>query len=340
MKSIRSARVLSLTGMTTCLLSACVASPAVVHRVPAVEYANRVKWEYARNNPDYRRALIEKEGFISDPVPAVLPAAAGAEGRARLTLASDEIPPDLQPGNRALGDTAASVTDSSVVTNMGTGEAGYQVQPSTHPNLRDYTSPLPLGEPGQSASLWRESSNGLQLFRDYRAWQPMDLITILVTENSQAKSKSDTNVKQESTIEAALEYFFGVETWLADNQPDMRNKDGSLKPMVGASSKHDYKGESETKREGNLRGTISAMVAEVLPSGVLRIEGEKIVTVNNEDEIMKISGLVRPEDINSANEVDSSKVANVRIDYYGKGTVGDADKGGWIGRLLRQFWPF
>ena len=82
------------------------------------------------------------------------------------------------------------------------------------------------------------------------------------------------------------------------------------------------------------------MVAEVLPSGILRIEGQKIISVNSEEQVMVISGLVRPRDINSANEVDSSKIANMRIDYYGKGIVGEAQVGGWLGRLMRLIWPF
>jgi flagellar L-ring protein precursor FlgH len=101
----------------------------------------------------------------------------------------------------------------------------------------------------------------------------------------------------------------------------------------------EFTGDGETERKGNLTGKISAMVVEVLPSGILRIEGEKIVSLNSEEEIMVISGLVRPEDVNSKNEVDSSKVANVRIDYYGNGTIGDAQRGGWLGRVLRRWWP-
>ena len=55
---------------------------------------------------------------------------------------------------------------------------------------------------------------------------------------------------------------------------------------------------------------------------------------------MVISGLVRPRDVNSDNEVPSNKVANMRIDYYGRGTVGEAQYGGWLGRALRKVWPF
>ena len=82
------------------------------------------------------------------------------------------------------------------------------------------------------------------------------------------------------------------------------------------------------------------MVAEVLPSGILRVEGEKIISVNNEEQVMVLSGLVRPRDISSDNEVLSSKIAQMRVDYYGKGTVGEAQYGGWLGRILRILWPF
>ena len=102
----------------------------------------------------------------------------------------------------------------------------------------------------------------------------------------------------------------------------------------------EFKGEGETNRKDTLKGTISAVVAEVLPSGLMRIEGEKIVSVNAEEQIMKISGLVRPRDVNSNNEVLSSKIANVRIDYYGRGTVDEAQYGGWAARILHRVWPF
>ena len=82
------------------------------------------------------------------------------------------------------------------------------------------------------------------------------------------------------------------------------------------------------------------MVVEVLPSGILRIEGEKIIAVNSEEQVMVLSGLVRPRDVNSNNEVDSSQIANMRIDYYGRGVIGEAQHGGWGSRLLRTIWPF
>jgi flagellar L-ring protein precursor FlgH len=107
-----------------------------------------------------------------------------------------------------------------------------------------------------------------------------------------------------------------------------------------ATTTNDFKGDGKTNRKASLTATISAMVIEVLPSGILRIEGEKIIAVNNEEQTMVISGLVRPRDVTSENSIDSSKLANLRIDYYGKGVIGEAQYGGWLGRMLRVVWPF
>jgi flagellar L-ring protein precursor FlgH len=82
------------------------------------------------------------------------------------------------------------------------------------------------------------------------------------------------------------------------------------------------------------------MIVEVLPGGVLRIEGERIISVNNEEQIMVISGLARTRDINSENQIDSTRLANMRVDYFGRGAVGSPQFGGWFSNLLRLLWPF
>jgi flagellar L-ring protein precursor FlgH len=229
------------------------------------------------------------------------------------------------------------------VTNMP--NPAFTVEESKAPLTRDYQSPLPLGDPGIQASLWRESRRGTFLFQDHRAWQAMDLITIVVSENMSGSTDADTQITTESGIEATFEQLLGVPQYLL-NKIDTyitTGEDGNAdtsKPLVKGGSKSRYKGEGETKRTGALRGKISAMVVEVLPAGILRIEGKKIVSVNEEDQVMVISGLVRPSDVNSNNEVDSSKIANMRIDFFGKGTVGDAQHGGWLGNIVRRLWPF
>ena len=208
---------------------------------------------------------------------------------------------------------------------------------------RDYNGPLSLGDPGVTASLWKESRGTNDIFRDQRAWQPLDLITIVVSETAEGRKEADTEVKSKSTVAAAISQLFSLDDDIVESNPTGRI-DGapSIDPtsLVNASLQNDFKGEGDTSRRDTLKARISAMVAEVLPSGILRIEGQKIISLNSEEQTMIISGLVRPRDINSGNEVDSSKIANMRIDYYGKGIISEAQLGGWLGRLMRIIWPF
>ncbi|MCB0321343.1 MAG: flagellar basal body L-ring protein FlgH [Bdellovibrionales bacterium] len=210
-----------------------------------------------------------------------------------------------------------------------------RVYQSSERRGNDYNGPLSLGDPGVSASLWQESRSGNELFRDHRAFYPMDALTIVVSENSEGSKEADTEVKEEFSILAGITKFLNLETYASSRNPGL-----DPTQLIQADTDHQYKGEGGTTRKGSLKASISAMVAEVLPSGILRIEGEKIISVNNEEQIMVISGLVRPKDINAANEVNSSKIANLRVDYFGRGVVGEAQSSGWASRVIRKLWPF
>jgi flagellar L-ring protein precursor FlgH len=290
--------------------------------IPAQEYARDVRREYSQRDVRYT-GQVNRAGEFKN-VSSVVAAQGKDEGRARLRFASVEA------------GTAADETQNEEIANDG----GFTMERSTAPLQRDYQSPLGVGEPGVSASLWQESRAGNDLFRDDRAWQPMDLITIVVTERSEGKKEANTEVKQKTTIEAAIESLLGYQTDLEQGLEGKNKGDVDPANLLGASTQNDFKGEGKTNRKGSLTARISAMVAEVLPSGILRVEGKKIISVNSEEQIMVISGLVRPKDITSENEVDSSKIAQLRVDYYGEGTVGESQFGGWLGRIMRTVWPF
>lgn len=199
-----------------------------------------------------------------------------------------------------------------------------------------YVGPLMYGDTGRSPSLWEESkTGGNDLFRDDRAWLPGDLVTILITEKSDAKGEADTNTKKETTLLGGIASLFGIDSWFAD-----KNKRVTPSSMFSTNSSLEYKGSGDTTRKSTLTAKISAMVMEVLPTGLLRVEGEKIVSVNSEEQIIKISGIVRPKDVNSSNEIDSSKLGNMRVDYYGQGALQDVQTPGWGTRVLTKLWPF
>lgn len=201
-----------------------------------------------------------------------------------------------------------------------------------------YRSPLEFGDPGATASLWREN-RGISLMRDIRAFAPMDLISILIIEDTEARSQADTKLSKNSSFEAAITSLLGLDSKIEDSN-NSTTSPLSLDNAIGTETTSEFNGKGETNRRGRLRGTVSAMVAEVLPSGILRIEGQKIISTNGEEEVMTISGLVRPEDVNTMNEIDSRKIANMRIDYSGRGTVGRQQSPGWAIALLDAIWPF
>lgn len=256
-----------------------------------------------------------KAGFVEEP---------DADGRARLRLA------DAPPAVVAMTAQPVQFQDQSTALT-----SGVKVLRSSEQRGPGYQGPLQMGDPGITASLFRESQVGNEPFRDYRAWQTMDLVTIVVTEQSLGQQLANTEVKAKSEYIAAIENFFGLEKQTENwtNPPDLTS-------LIQAQTRNDFRGEGRTLRQAQLNARVSAVVAEVLPSGLLRIEGEKIIAVNNEEQVLVISGLVRQRDINSNNEVNASQIAQVRIDYYGKGTVGEAQYGGWLSRLLRILWPF
>jgi flagellar L-ring protein precursor FlgH len=237
-------------------------------------------------------------------------------------------------GTRASLHFANTNQDISNLANSRT-EANDEIYRSTRSNDTVYQGSLPLGDPGVTASLWRSSQKGNNLYQDDRAFQPYDLITILITENSEGRKQADTEVTTSSSILTSVGKLLGYEEDIKESNPNI-----DLSNLISGASESEYTGEGETLRRGSLRAAISAIVVEVLPGGVMRIEGEKIISVNNEEQVLQISGLVRSRDINARNEVNSNNVSQLRVDYYGKGSVGSAQSGGWLSNIVRSIWPF
>jgi flagellar L-ring protein precursor FlgH len=201
--------------------------------------------------------------------------------------------------------------------------------------MADVRAGIDFRESGHSPSLWRESSGKGGIFHDFRAWKPMDLITIVVSEISEGKKEADTNIIDQNSFVAAISNFLGFEKYVPENISEV-----DPTALINATTKNQFRGQGATVRKGTLKGTISAMVQEVLPSGVLRIEGKKIISVNNEEQVMVISGLVRVRDIDSFNSVKSSQIANMRIDYFGNGVVNGVQGPGIVNQILHMVWPF
>ncbi len=184
-------------------------------------------------------------------------------------------------------------------------------------------------------SLWQDTSS---LFEDFRARRINDLVTILVVENITGYGTADTNTGRDSSLDAGVSTFFGAPLNL--NLSNFFGKGNTLSPNVKGSMKSDFKGSGETTREGKLIGTITARVVEVLPNGNLVLESRKEITINNEKQILIMSGIIRPEDISKNNTINSSMVADARIYFVGDGVIQEKQSPGWLVRFIDKVWPF
>ncbi len=110
---------------------------------------------------------------------------------------------------------------------------------------------------------------------------------------------------------------------------------------INLSSKNAFKAKSDTKQSNLLQGTISVTVQKVFANGNLAIRGEKWISLNQGNEFIRISGMIRPEDIDKDNQVVSTKVANARIYYGGTGPLAESNEEGWLSRFFNSgWWPF
>ena len=169
------------------------------------------------------------------------------------------------------------------------------------------------------------------LYTDKKAKRAEDVITVLIVEN--AKASNDTKSATDKSQDAGVDLKALNVTW--PNAPA-----NGITPAVGFSGgvHQKYNGQGTTTREGEVKATLSARIVAVYDNGNLLIEGNKEVEVNNEKEILRVSGIVRPEDISSDNTVLSEKIADARIQYTGTGDNHQAARPGLLARFFN--WIF
>jgi len=186
-------------------------------------------------------------------------------------------------------------------------------------------------------SLWSEE-RGMDLFSDIRARRVGDTVTVRIVEDPKAKLNANTNTSRSSSLDAKLK-FLGYMQYLAEKNPRLAQNPGG-EALINSSLDTAFDGEGTSEREGNVSAYITAMVVKVLPNGNLYISGKREIKVNNELQYITISGIIRPEDVSTSNEVASTYVADARVAYSGVGPISDKQSPGWLGRIVDHVWPF
>lgn len=188
--------------------------------------------------------------------------------------------------------------------------------------------------PNAHGSLWSDNGALSSMFINAKARSEGDIVTIKIVESSKASNKATTNTGRTTSMSVGLSSLFGIE----GNYPSS----AVFNPFSAVQSDYEsaFDGSGTTARSGALTAYITARIVQVLPNGNLLIEGNREVRINNENQIITLTGQIRPRDISADNVVQSTYIADARISYSGTGIVNEQQRPGWLARLLDSVWPF
>lgn len=182
---------------------------------------------------------------------------------------------------------------------------------------------------GQVTGAIYQRARNFSFYGDQVAINVGDILTVTLQEQTSASKSAETTYDKDNE----LNFTEGTVLGNAINFKGM-----SL--LTNPSLERAFDGSASSDQSNSLRGSISVTVSEVLPNGILRIQGEKWLKLNQGDEYIRLTGLVRPQDIGTDNTVPSSKVADARIAYGGTGDFDDVNKQGWLSRFFNSDWWF
>jgi flagellar L-ring protein precursor FlgH len=166
------------------------------------------------------------------------------------------------------------------------------------------------------------------LFMDLRARAVGDILTIQLTEQTNASKESSTSSSRGTDIDTGIPIFAG--------RPITSGGTNILNAEIGSSNS--FNGQADASQSNSLNGSITVTVAERLPNGNLLVRGEKWITLNHGQEFIRVQGIVRPVDIGPANSIPSTKLADAKITYSGKGTLANSNRPGLLARFFNSPW--
>jgi flagellar L-ring protein FlgH len=206
--------------------------------------------------------------------------------------------------------------------------------PTTQPGYKPVQMPMPKPETVSynANSLWRNGSRSF--FKDQRAHQLGDLLTVTINITDQANFANETQRNLTGSEGSAITDFLGAKTLGAQATKVLP---GNLLQANGTSQ---YDGKGSIQRQETLTTNIAAVVTQVLPNGNLVVEGKQEIRVNSEMRELIVAGIVRPEDIQSDNTIDSTKIAQGRISYGGRGQITDIQQPRYGQQVMDVLLPF
>ncbi|WP_407151565.1 flagellar basal body L-ring protein FlgH [Bradyrhizobium sp. ORS 86] len=205
--------------------------------------------------------------------------------------------------------------------------------PTTQPGYKPVQMPMPKPEVASYSpnSLWRSGSRAF--FKDQRAARVGDILTVTVNFTDKAAIANETQRSRTSTEDSGITNFLGSQTITQANK---------ILPgrILTTDSTSNSDGKGSVNRQEALQTNVAAVVTQVLPNGNLVVEGKQEIRVNYEIRELIVAGIVRPEDIQSDNTIDSSKIAQARIAYGGRGQITDVQQPRYGQQVMDVLLPF
>ncbi len=190
--------------------------------------------------------------------------------------------------------------------------------------------PSTIPEVSSQGSLF-SSTTGLELYSDRKAMRLGDIITVVLEERTTSSKSSNIDISKENDISNPV----------TGGILGLTPTHNGVAMSTDIQAEREFKGEAEADQSNRLQGNISVTVVDVFPNGTLAIRGEKWITLNRGDEYIRISGLIRPDDVTPENTVLSTKIANARITYSGEGDIANSQRMGWLSNFFNSpIWPF
>ncbi len=206
--------------------------------------------------------------------------------------------------------------------------------PTTKPDYKPMTWPLPKEPPPgvkQDNSLWQPGARAF--FRDQRAARVGDILRVNIKINDTAVVDNESERKRDSTDSVTNGALFGLGALI----PGKNKKQSDLLEATGNT---DSKGTGTIRRQDQVTTQVAVLVMQVLPNRNLVINGKQEVRVNYDIREVSVQGVIRPEDINSDNTIDSTQIAEARIIYGGRGQMMDVQQPRWGSQFFDVVSPF
>lgn len=184
-------------------------------------------------------------------------------------------------------------------------------------------------------SLWTSPANQERsMYADRKASRAGDILTVVISESvAQSTSQSKSSSKS-SSIDA------GISSFLFPAAASGLGKHNGALPATGMTAENEFSGTGAVNNTQSLSGRAAVLVTDVLPNGNLVIEGARVITFAGETQYVVLHGIVRGDDVTSANTVASTNVADVRVEFITEGELTDAQKRGWLTKLFDKLRPY